>query len=102
MFRSNVLPFQIFHQVHDQRSVRWLLEQIYLPNVVNHLASYTDGKGKGCTVSVRKRGGWGVSWQAAKFIAGWSSVNPFPVAAAEPGIEGQGDGNNVDDVPDVE
>ncbi len=75
-----------------------MLEQIYLTNVVNPLATYTDGKGKGCTVSVKKRGGWGVSWQAAKFIAGWSTVNPFAVAP-EPAVGGDGnavDGQDVD------
>ncbi len=95
-----MLPFEIFHQVLDQPFVRWVLEQIYLTNVVNHLASYTDGKGKGCTVSVKKRGGWAVSWQAAKFIAGWSSDNPFEVAQnPASGVDGT---DHDDEVPDVE
>ena len=55
--------------------MRWFLEQIYVTSVKTTVENYKSNASGGCTISVRKRGGWGPSWQDALCMAGWSPID---------------------------
>ena len=54
--------------------LRWTLEQIYVNKVISekHLPdSLTVNRKGGCTISVKKRGGWSESFSLGQKLAGW-------------------------------
>ena len=74
--------------------IRWLLDQIYVNDVKHRIDHYTYNGNGGCTISIKKRGGWAVGWKDAQLMAGWTSVDTN--AADGPGAPDAGDDGDDD------
>ena len=55
---------------------RWTLNQIYVTKVVNEHHDCKTNRKCGCTISVRRRGGWKASYNIAIEMAGWTNETP--------------------------
>lgn len=55
---------------------RWTLNQIYVTKVVNEHHDCKTNRKCGCTISVRRRGGWKASYNIAIEMAGWTKETP--------------------------
>jgi len=56
-------------------------------DVKHQIDNYTYNGNGGCTISVKKRGGWATGWKDAQLMAGWTSVNPDGAGPGAPEVE---------------
>lgn len=56
-----------------QTPLRWFVDQLYVNEVKGELPPGIKKNAKnGCTLSVRKYGGWGETFKLAKIVGGWA------------------------------
>ena len=70
---SNLWP-SLIRYISLIASLRWSIDQIYVTKVLDASSAPTGlaaNKKGGCTISVRKRGGWVDSYQIGQKMAGW-------------------------------
>ena len=72
---TGFFPSILINSYFLQIKPRWYVDQIYVNQVKCELPiGVKSNKKNGCTLSVRKYGGWTSTYNLAKQIAGWTEV----------------------------